>query len=93
MYDFQFHHYDMTVTRLLYVSELNASSNSTDRMVSLHAGGSPQVQSMFIDIWKPTHKLLGTIVKHSAVDVKMQPSLCGVAWGDSSSVEVKGPRR
>ena len=36
MYDFQFHHYDMTVTRL--VRELNASSNSTDRMVSLHAG-------------------------------------------------------
>ena len=27
---------------------------------------------MFIDLWKPTHKLLGTIVNHSAVDVKMK---------------------
>ena len=26
---------------------------------------------MFIDIWKPTHKLLGTIAKHIAVDVKV----------------------
>ena len=29
---------------------------------------------MFIDIWKPTHKLLGTLVNHSAVDVKVKKS-------------------
>ena len=44
-------------------------------MVSLHDGGRPQVQSMFMDLWKPTHKLLGTIVKHSAVDVKVKKSM------------------
>ena len=27
---------------------------------------------MCIDLWKPTHKLLGSIVKHSAVDVKVK---------------------
>ena len=27
---------------------------------------------MFIDLWKPTHKLLGTIGKYSAVDAKVQ---------------------
>ena len=26
---------------------------------------------MFMDIWKPTHKLLGTIVNHITVDVKV----------------------
>ena len=41
-------------------------------------GGRPQVQSMFMDLWKPTHKLLGTIVKHSAVDAKVE-NPCGVA--------------
>ena len=30
----------------------------------------PQAQSMFMDLWKTTHKLLGTIVKQSAVGVK-----------------------
>ena len=42
-------------------------------------GGRPQVQSMFTDIWKPTRKLLGTIVKNSAVDVNIKKSPCGVA--------------
>ena len=28
-------------------------------MVSLHDGGKPQVQSMFIDLWKPTHNMCG----------------------------------
>lgn len=41
-------------------------------IVSLHDGGRSQVQAMFMDLWKPTHKLLGTIVKHSAVDVKVK---------------------
>ena len=41
-------------------------------MVALHDGGRPQAQSMFIDLWKPMRKLFGTIVKHSAVDVKMK---------------------
>ena len=27
---------------------------------------------MFMDLWKPTHKLLGSIVKHSAVDAKVK---------------------
>ena len=44
-------------------------------MLSLHDGGRRQVQSMFIDLWKPTHKVLGTIVKHDAVDVKVKQSL------------------
>ena len=44
-------------------------------IVSLHDGGRPNVQSMFMDLWKPTHKLLGSIVKHSAVDVKMTKSM------------------
>ena len=30
------------------------------------------MQSMFVDLWKPTHKLLGTIAKHSAVDAKVK---------------------
>ena len=47
-------------------------------IVSLHDGGGPYVQSMFVDLWKPTHKLLGSIVKHRAVDVKMKKP-CGVA--------------
>ena len=34
--------------------------------------GQAQVQSMFIDLWKRMHKLLGTVVENSAVDVKMQ---------------------
>ena len=38
-------------------------------MVYLHDGGRPQAQPMFMDLGKPTHKLLGTIVKHSAVAV------------------------
>ena len=44
-------------------------------MVSLHDGGRPQVQSMFMDLWKPTHKLLGTIVKHCVVDAKVKKSM------------------
>ena len=47
-------------------------------IVSLHDGGRPQVQSMFVDLWKPTHKL-GHIVEHSAVDAKMKKSPSGVA--------------
>ena len=47
-------------------------------IVSLHDGGRPRVQSMFMDLWKPTHKLLGSIVKHRAVNVKMK-NPCGVA--------------
>jgi hypothetical protein len=47
-------------------------------MVSLHDGGRPNVQSMFMDLWKPTHKLLGSIVKHCAVAVKMK-NPCGAA--------------
>ena len=35
-------------------------------------GGRPQAQSMFIDLWKPTHKLLGTILNHSAADVNVK---------------------
>ena len=27
---------------------------------------------MFMDLWKPTHKLFGSIVKHRAVNVKMK---------------------
>ena len=41
-------------------------------MVALHDGGRQTLQQMFVDIWKPTHKLLGTIVKHSAVDMKVK---------------------
>ena len=40
-------------------------------MVSLHEGR-PQVQSPFIDLWTPTRKFWGTIVNHSAVDVKVK---------------------
>ena len=46
-------------------------------MVSLHNGGKPNVHSMFLDLWKPTRKLLGSIVKHSAVAVKVKnPMWC-----------------
>ena len=48
-------------------------------IVSLHDGGRPNVQSMFMDLWKPTHKLLGSIVKHRAVDVKVNKSMWCVA--------------
>ena len=47
-------------------------------IVSLHDGGWPNVQSMFMDLWKPTHKLFGSIVKHRAEDLKMKKP-CGVA--------------
>ena len=40
-------------------------------MASLHYGCTPQVQSMFINLWKPTRTLLGTVVKHSAVGAKV----------------------
>ena len=55
--------------------------------------GRPPAQSMFMNLWKPTYKLLGTTVKRSAVYVKVETSSCGVARGDRSSVEDKGPRR
>ena len=32
---------------------------------------------MFIDLWKPTHMCLGTIVKHSAVDANMTKKVHG----------------
>jgi hypothetical protein len=41
-------------------------------VVALHDGGRPSVQQLFLDIWKPTHKVLGTVVKHSAVDMKVK---------------------
>ena len=41
-------------------------------IVSLHDGGRPHVQSMFMNVWKPTHKLLGSIVNRGAVDVKVK---------------------
>ena len=44
-------------------------------IVSLHDGGRPHVQSMFMDLWKPPHKLLGSIVKHSAVDAKVKKNM------------------
>ena len=41
-------------------------------VVALHDGGRSQVQAMFVDLWKPTHKVLGTVVKHSAVEMKLR---------------------
>ncbi|MFM7981890.1 MAG: hypothetical protein ACKPKO_21480 [Candidatus Fonsibacter sp.] len=55
-------------------------------------GGKPSVRSMFIDLKMPMNKLTGIIVKHSAVYVN-ENIPHGVACGDRSSVEGKGPRQ
>ena len=41
-------------------------------LVALHDGGRPTVQQMFLDIWKPTRKVSGAVVKNSAMDVKVK---------------------
>ena len=41
-------------------------------VVALHDGGRGQVQAMFPDLWKPTRKSSGTVMKHVAVDVKLR---------------------
>ena len=48
---------------------------------------------MFMDLWKPTHQLLGTIVKHSAVDAKVNTVQVVLRAESRLSVEDKGPRR
>ena len=40
--------------------------------MALHDGGRSQAQAMFVDLWKPTHKVLGTVVKHSAVEMTLK---------------------
>ena len=49
--------------------------------MSLHDGGRPNVQSMFMDLWKPTRKLFGNHVKHREVDVKMKKHMWGCMRG------------
>ena len=48
-------------------SEDNPVSIISGDVVALHDGGRMSVQPMFVDLWKPTHKVLGTVVKHCAV--------------------------
>ena len=53
-------------------SEENPVSIIGGDVVAMHDGGRMPVQAMFVDLWKPTHKVLGTVVKHSAVEVKLK---------------------
>jgi len=53
-------------------SDENPVSIPGGDVVALHDGGRSQVQAMFVDLWKPTHKVLGTVVKHSAVEMKLK---------------------
>jgi hypothetical protein len=53
-------------------TEENPVSMIPGDVVALHDGGRSPVQAMFVDLWRPTHKVLGTVVKHSAVEVKLK---------------------
>jgi len=53
-------------------SEENPVSIISGDVVALHDGGRTSLQQMLVDLWKPTHKVLGTVVKHCAVEVKLK---------------------
>lgn len=70
-------------------SEENPVAVPPGDVVALHDGGRSGVQQMFTDLWRPTHKLLGHVVKHSALAVEVKQKKLTLVMNEETVRQMK----